>query len=264
MAEPAVCRARGSGLPVVYLVNWLKRVAGDVLKLKWNAKNTIRLMIEGGFSFRQMDLMRRFLSLVFDADADRYFHPVMIQAEGGGSRDFIRWLEPIAPRATWWPVFQAAKGELKIEMNADGSIASRDLLDVTVEMFEEHRAKGMLKPGAGESTATPADAVLMFDGFPCDALSICHTCVADASLKDELSDQSEQLLKMVSAGAIKETNGQLTENFQHKWPRQTVQRGGAHWNHSSLQRRILHEVVGLRRQEGRRELSWVCTLQPLV
>eukprot|EP00965_Chrysotila_dentata_P037266 1240144-Pleurochrysis_carterae.AAC.1 len=49
----------------------------------------------------------------------------------------------------------------------------------------------------------------MFDGFPVERISICHFCLANASLSPNLSSQSKQLLRVVSCARISETNRQL-------------------------------------------------------
>ena len=96
-----------------------------------------------------MDDIRRFTCLTFDAECDRYFLPIDFQPGGAYAREFCRMLEPVPPRKDWWPVFQDMKKDLHIELNDDGSVATRQLKDLTLEMIAAHREKGMLLDGAG-------------------------------------------------------------------------------------------------------------------
>eukprot|EP00965_Chrysotila_dentata_P260313 6213859-Pleurochrysis_carterae.AAC.1 len=100
-------------------------------------------------------------------------------------------------------------------MNEDGSIATLRLHDVLVDLVTTHRQMGMMSDGAGSSATSPVELVVMFDGFPVERLSICHFCVANASLRPQLSSHSEQLLRVVSCAKVSETNAQLTKAVEH-------------------------------------------------
>eukprot|EP00965_Chrysotila_dentata_P146257 4830023-Pleurochrysis_carterae.AAC.1 len=60
----------------------------------WTPENAVGIMIDGGLSFRQMDMLRNELLLTYHADCDRYCHPVFVQL----GNHFVRRPEPIPPR----------------------------------------------------------------------------------------------------------------------------------------------------------------------
>eukprot|EP00965_Chrysotila_dentata_P001833 60636-Pleurochrysis_carterae.AAC.1 len=94
-------------------------------------------------------------------------------------------------------------------MNSDGTIASLRLRDVIADLIVSHRQHNLMLDDAGSTPDKPVELTIMFDGFPVERISICHFCVANASLRPELSSQSEQLLRVVSCARISETNRQL-------------------------------------------------------
>eukprot|EP00965_Chrysotila_dentata_P109012 3601304-Pleurochrysis_carterae.AAC.1 len=103
----------------------------------------------------------------------------------------------------------------KIDMNEDGTIATLRLRDVMRDLFITHRERGLMPAGIGDSAAKPILLPVMFDGFPVEHISITHlNCVANASLRAEISSQSEQLLRVVSCARISETNTQLRKALQ--------------------------------------------------
>ena len=78
---------------------------------RWTIDNVIGLIIEGGFSYRQVDMIRAALSLDYDPVADRYFHPIWLQHVG----EYIRVPEPVPSRALWAAALRVLKSELKID-----------------------------------------------------------------------------------------------------------------------------------------------------
>ena len=123
-------------------------------------------------------------------------------------------LEPLPARSKWWAKFRQVKDQLRIEMNSDGSISSLRLKDVLPDMLRSHRQLGMMAPDVGLGTSK-AWVVLMFDGFPVDDISIVHYCIFNASLKAEVSTQSESLLRVLAVARISESNAQLHRAADH-------------------------------------------------
>eukprot|EP00965_Chrysotila_dentata_P241094 6204087-Pleurochrysis_carterae.AAC.1 len=158
-----------------------------------------------------MDLLREQFTLSYNKQSDRYLHPVLHQL----GNFFVRVPEPIPSRVRWSECFRKSKAELHIEMNTDGTIASRKLLNVVPEMIIAHRKHGMMLQEIGSEPSKPVELVIMFDGFPVKNICITHYCVANATLKPDLSDQSEQLLRMLCAARISETNAQLRRATNH-------------------------------------------------
>ena len=155
--------------------------------------------------------MRAAFSLNYDKIADRYFHPIWLQVAG----EHIRLPEPVPSRELWATALRLLKSELKISLNEDGTFAALRLLHVVVDMLSTQRRLRMLADGAGDSAEHPAEVVFMFDGFPVERISIEHFCVATASLRPELSSQSEQLLRVVNCSRIKENNPQMHRVAEH-------------------------------------------------
>eukprot|EP00965_Chrysotila_dentata_P203092 6181512-Pleurochrysis_carterae.AAC.2 len=61
----------------------------------------------------------------------------------------------------------------------------------------------------------PIHIVILFDAFPVENISITHYCVANASLRPQLSDQPEQLLRGLCAAPVSESNAQLRRATTH-------------------------------------------------
>ena len=172
---------------------------------RWNVDTTIGLVIECGFSYRQVDRVRAALSLDYDAEVDRYYHPVWINIRG----ESTRLPEPIPSRKVWTAALREMKGDLKISLNEDGTVAALRLSAVVEDMVLTQRQLKMLRPGAGDSPENPVEIVFMFDGFPVERISVEHFCVGTASLRDDFSSQSEQLLRVINCSKIKENNPSL-------------------------------------------------------
>eukprot|EP00965_Chrysotila_dentata_P063854 2116251-Pleurochrysis_carterae.AAC.1 len=60
----------------------------------------------------------------------------------------------------------------------------------------------------------PVELAVMFNGFPVERIPVCHFCVANASLRAELSSQSDQLLRVITCARISETNRQLNKSLE--------------------------------------------------
>ena len=215
MATPrSMCAALFETKPFHDLrMRWLIEI-WDTVHQRWNDDMIIGLMLDGGFSHRQIEKMRQAFSLTFNADVDRYFHEIFLHLERADRRLYVRTLEPVRARASWANKFRAVKGELKIEMNPDGTISSLRLIDVVPDMLQKHRALGMMDAEIGV-TGGKVKLVLMFDGFPVDDVSIVHFCVFNASLKPELCTQSESLLRVLTVARISENNAQLWRAAEH-------------------------------------------------
>ena len=117
--------------------------------------------------------------------------------------------EPIPSRKVWTAALREMKGDLKISLNEDGTVAALRLSAVVEDMVLTQRQLKMLRPGAGDSPENPVEIVFMFDGFPVERISVEHFCVGTASLRDDFSSQSEQLLRVINCSKIKENNPSL-------------------------------------------------------
>eukprot|EP00965_Chrysotila_dentata_P066862 2213577-Pleurochrysis_carterae.AAC.1 len=164
------------------------------------------------FSFRQLEKIRQFLTLKYDSDCDRYLHPILFRF---GSNFFMRTLKPIPARNKWFAMWKAVKKQLRIEVDSEGNVASRRLNKVLQEMINDHGSKGMTRSGAGDTADDPIEIVFMFDAFPVEMISVSHFCVGNASLRQEMSSMSEQLLRAITCGRIPKTNSQLRTALQH-------------------------------------------------
>ena len=145
---------------------------------RWNVNNAIGLIIDCGLSYRQVDRIRAALSLTYDADLDRFYHPIWLEMAG----EYVRIPEPIPSRTSWSQALRELKGELKISLHDDGTVAALRLSQVVREMISDFKQHGMLQPGAGDSAGNPVQVVFMFDGFPVERISIEHFCMLINSL----------------------------------------------------------------------------------
>ena len=88
--------------------------------------------------------------------------------------------------------------------------------DVVEEMIWEHLQAEMIDPSLGLSPERPIKVCCMMDGFPVDTISLTQWCVALASLKPDLCDQSEALLRCFAITGLSESNAKfhrtLSEN----------------------------------------------------
>eukprot|EP00965_Chrysotila_dentata_P223461 6193584-Pleurochrysis_carterae.AAC.2 len=127
--------------------------------------------------------MREALSLKYDVEADRHFRFLPFTS----SYAYVRMLEPVSPRTIWATASRDLHKSLKIDMNDDGTVDTLRLRDVLRDMFNIHRARGLMSDGTGESADKPMLLPVRFDGFPVEHISITHFCVANASQRAKIS-----------------------------------------------------------------------------
>lgn len=179
----------------------------ELSKTKWSVNSMVTVMIDNCMSFGDLQKMRQALTLEYSRDHDRFMHPVWVTASCDAHLvrpRFLRAPEPIPPVYLIKEEFRKFQSELKIEISEDGKVASHSFMQKVIELHEQHEAAGMLLEGVGETSDNRHLITYSFDAFPCKGISVEHAVIFSASLKVET--QSEQLCKILCAGAIKENN----------------------------------------------------------
>ena len=188
-------------------MDWLGGMMTELSKTKWSVNSMVTVMIDNCMSFGDLQKMRQALTLEYSRDHDRFMHPVWVTASCDAHLvrpRFLRAPEPIPPVYLIKEEFRKFQSELKIEISEDGKVASHSFMQKVIELHEQHEAAGMLLEGVGETSDNRHLITYSFDAFPCKGISVEHAVIFSASLKVET--QSEQLCKILCAGAIKENN----------------------------------------------------------
>ena len=188
-------------------LDWLGGMMTELSKTKWSVNSMVTVMIDNCMSFGDLQKMRQALTLEYSRDHDRFMHPVWVTASCDAHLvrpRFLRAPEPIPPVYLIKEEFRKFQSELKIEISEDGKVASHSFMQKVIELHEQHEAAGMLLEGVGETSDNRHLITYSFDAFPCKGISVEHAVIFSASLKVET--QSEQLCKILCAGAIKENN----------------------------------------------------------
>eukprot|EP00965_Chrysotila_dentata_P205338 6182893-Pleurochrysis_carterae.AAC.2 len=67
-------------------------------------------------------------------------------------------------------------------MNNDGTVVSRQILEVLPDMLLMHKNLNTMQPDAGSTSEKVIHVVVLFDAFPVENISATHCCVANTSL----------------------------------------------------------------------------------
>ena len=107
--------------------------------------------------------------------------------------------------------FKEIEEDLAIYVSEDGKVATFRLLDRLRELHDDHKSLGLVRPSCGSSKEEPHVVVFTFDGFPVEAVSVEHTAIFSASLINPTL--SEEFLRIISCGTLKETTTELNRMF---------------------------------------------------
>ena len=196
-------------------IKWIQGEMKELTKSQWSIEKTIGLMIDAVMSYNDLQQLRAALTLEYSKEHDRCMHHRWITNPHDVNEDgtlkqkstFVRMPEPIPPVDLVRKRFKEFEDSLKIEVSADGRIATHRFKDRLLEMHEEHLALGLIHPNCGKTRDFPHWVVYTLDGFPVEALSVEHAGIFSAMLL--VASQSEEFFRIITAATIKETCAEL-------------------------------------------------------
>lgn len=177
----------------------------ELYETVWSPKKMVGVMIDNFMSYQDLRNLRQALSLKFEADLDRFMHPMWLVSPFEKlferPRDMIRWPEPIPPIERIRRYYKTYEEGLKIHVSEDGKVACHRFTDKVVELHEQSVRRGLIASDVG-TEANPHRINYSFDAFPVDGLSIEHAAISSASLT--VTSQSEDMCKIISVATVKE------------------------------------------------------------
>ena len=207
-------------------VRWVADEMKMLTEKQWSVDNTIGLMIDAVLSFGDLHRLRMAFSLCYSPENDRAMHKVWIACRHARTEDdeeppstfatsrlrksrhpHVRLPEPIPPVEKVRLRFKEIEKDLKIEVSADGKVATHRFMDRLVEMHEEHRSLGLIHPACGTTSTRPHNVTYSLDAFPVEAVSVEHSGIFSSSLV--VPSQSEEFFRIIAAGTIKENTCEL-------------------------------------------------------
>ena len=119
----------------------------------------------------------------------------------------MRLPEPIPPVEKIRKRFKEIEAGLKIEISADGRVATHKFKERLVGLHEEHKAIGLIHPSCGTTPELAHNVTYTLDAFPVENISVEHSGLFSSSLI--VPSQSEEFFRILAAATIKETNAEL-------------------------------------------------------
>ena len=160
----------------------------------WTVDLAVTYMVDTRSSFNDMQRFRESYSLFYDAASERFRHGTL-RRDGddwlcdGVDDGLVKVLDVVPSRTALVQRWAETRDEIKCKTNDDGTVCTVRVKDAVVEVIKEYIRLDMVEPGVGKSSDKKVTIIIMFDGYPCENLSLNHTMLA-VQPKEGIADQS--------------------------------------------------------------------------